>query len=312
MSIAPVTDPVTSPSLDPVEVLIKEARRRGRLHLAIGLLTCALVAGSVVATIVRIGSPAPTGSSPTSSIPTGAVATVDRMGHGSSIFAIDMLSTTHGFGIAGRPGQGSPSYLVATSTAGRTWIVRSRLPFSLLNDGLTVPSLLFLDERVGYAQSGIATGGDEGPSSDRDVFVTTDGGFAWRPLSIGGVTPTAAGDDLTAGSVNESYQVAGGVVSLVALRCTGAELLQGGSVCPSELEQFKVGSVRPAPSSSPKGISKDGARCSSRRLRAGPGPCGPRPAARSTLEPSPFSSRSRSCTSSGRIAGCSTAGRTRG
>jgi hypothetical protein len=144
------------------------------------------------------------------------------------------------------------------------------LPYSLTNDGFSVPSLLFLNERVGYTQSGIAMGSDQSPASDRDVFVTTDGGIAWRPLSLVGVTPTAAGDNLTAGSVNESYQVAGGVVSLVALRCTGAELIQGGSVCPSVLEQFRVGATQPFASRSIPAIgdSIPGGRVLSDRLLA--------------------------------------------
>ncbi len=234
----------TSPSdPDAVEVLIKEARRRGRQRLVIGVSACVAAAGLVITLVAAIGSRTPviTSRSPGSSMPTGALATVDRMGRGSSIFVVDMLSVAHGFAIAGRPGQGHSAYLVATSTGGKAWIVRGRLPFSLRNDGFSVPSLLFLNGRVGYTQSGIVGS----TAADRGVFVTTDGGVTWRPLSLSGITPTAAGDNLTAGSVNESYQVAGGVVSLVTLRCTDAELSQGGSVCLSVLEQFRVGAVQP-------------------------------------------------------------------
>jgi hypothetical protein len=231
-----------------IEVLLREAKRRSRRRrLALAgrvLFATVLAVALLIATIVAIGSRAPTNSphtSPGPSIPVGALATVDRLGGGSSIWVVDMLSTSDGFAIAGRPGRHYPAFLVATSTGGRTWHVRSRLPYSFTGNSFWMPSLVFLNDRVGYTQSGIPEQG----ASDRDVFVTIDGGLQWRPLRLGGVIPTVAGDNLLAGSVNENYQVANGVLSLVALRCTETELLQGGSVCPSVLEQFKVGAVRP-------------------------------------------------------------------
>ncbi len=250
MSIAPTRESSAVQAPEPPEVLIKEARQRGRRILLLGLAACTLGAGLAVAAVVEFGASAPTGVVHTSPaggvpIPTGAAATAQRLGRGSSIWVVDMVSRTHGFAIAGRPGHGRPAYLVATTSGGRTWLVRSRVPYSLTGDGYSVPSLQFLNDRDGYTQSGIASGSATSAASDRDVFVTTDGGVTWRPLSFAGVTPTAAGDDLTAGSVNESYQVAGGVVSLVALQCTGAALVQGGSVCPSALERFRVGATHP-------------------------------------------------------------------
>jgi hypothetical protein len=54
MSITPTKEASTPTSHDS-ELLIAEARRRGRRHLAIGLLASALVVGLVVATLIAIG-----------------------------------------------------------------------------------------------------------------------------------------------------------------------------------------------------------------------------------------------------------------
>lgn len=53
MNIAPARGATVLPALDPAEVLIKEARQRGRRHLAIGLLGCLLVV-AVIATLVLL------------------------------------------------------------------------------------------------------------------------------------------------------------------------------------------------------------------------------------------------------------------
>ncbi len=240
--------PTIAPTPSSPEVLIKEARRRGRHHRAAMVLLVAALVASVIAGVVigfggsrsGTGKPRHASSSP-GSVPIGAAATVGLLGRGSSIWVVDMLSTTDGYAIAARHGINRVAFLVATSNGGHTWRVKSRLPYGLSPDTFAIPSLAFVNGMIGYTQSGVAGG----TSTDRGVYVTTDGGLRWLRLSIAGYTPNAAGDNLFPGSVNESYQVAGGVLSLVALKCTAAELEQGGSVCPSTLEQYKVGATRP-------------------------------------------------------------------
>src|ERR1019366_4229062 len=67
MTIAPTRESAPAPTPDPVEVLIKEARRRGRRHrLAVGLIVIAVLTAFVVAAIAfsvgasRKGRPANT------------------------------------------------------------------------------------------------------------------------------------------------------------------------------------------------------------------------------------------------------------
>ena len=55
MTLAPTEVPTPGAEPDHVEVLIKEARRRGRHHLAIGLFVAALTGAAVLGLVVGIG-----------------------------------------------------------------------------------------------------------------------------------------------------------------------------------------------------------------------------------------------------------------
>ena len=231
------------------DVLIPEVRRqtrRRRFWIAIvAILVVALAATAIAALAARgshIVTPKTPGRAEPPSLRAGTIATVDRLGRGSSIWVVDMLSTSRGFAIAGAPGSKHSSFLVATRDGGQTWRIRSRLPYPITSDLYALPTLQFLNGRIGYTQSGIA----DGNTADRSVDVTTDGGLSWHPLIFAGYTVSAAGgDNVVASSINESYQIAGGVVSVLALQCTGSELLQGGVVCPTDLDQFKLGRTVP-------------------------------------------------------------------
>ena len=150
-----------------------------------------------------------------------------------------MLSRASGLAIAGAPGD-RPAYLVASSNGGSTWRVRSELPFTLGTDAFVLPTLDFLTAKLGYVESGVATNLDA-----QSTYVTVDGGRNWAPLQLGaGMHPASFDVNVTTQSTSQVFQAAGGVLTLVALHVKGT-CAEGGVVCPSYLEQFRLGAATP-------------------------------------------------------------------
>jgi len=229
---------------DAAELLIKEARRKGRWRLFKRCLIVALAA-VLVAAVVMIAQrgPAANGRHPNSD--SGKPTSSKILPTNTSVRAlatVDMLNPRFGYAIGGTGQKTSGAYLLVTSNGGATWRVRSELSFELPGVAWAAPHLDFVSAQVGYADAAVAGG----PVSNQGVFVTTNGGSSWRELNFAGYTPTFATGTIGDPSVNESYQIAGGVLTLVTLRCTKHELNQeGGNWCPSYLDEFRVGATRP-------------------------------------------------------------------
>src|ERR1019366_1639114 len=122
MTIAPTRESAPAPTPDPVEVLIKEARRRGRRHrLAVGLIVIAVLTAFVVAAIAfsvgasRKGAPANTKRTiptpivvrnaprcPTSALLVSYEGTLAGTGHWNNLFTLRNASN-HDCSIAGFP-----------------------------------------------------------------------------------------------------------------------------------------------------------------------------------------------------------------
>jgi hypothetical protein len=158
------------------------------------------------------------------------------------LVTIDMITSQIGFAIGGSGSKVAKGYLLATADGGAKWSVRSELPYGLPSSASSVPNLHFVSKEVGYTDANVAGG----PAANQSVNVTTNGGVSWRRLTFAGYTPTFATPTLDDPSVNESYQISGGVLTLVTLRCTQSELkVDAGNWCPSYLDEFHVGALRP-------------------------------------------------------------------
>ena len=244
MTISPPRHDAAFDVADTAELLIKEARRKGRWRLFKRGLIAAIVAAVVVAVVI-IAQRGPTApgrhTNNDSGKPTGTKIVPTNLSV-TALATVDMLSTRIGYAIGGTGQKMSGAYLLATSNGGATWRTRSKLAFALPNVAWAAPHLDFISPQVGYADA--AESG--GPVANQGVFVTTNGGFSWRRLKIAGYTPTFATGTIGDPSVNESYQISGGILTLVTLRCTKHELNEeGGNWCPSYLDEFRIGATRP-------------------------------------------------------------------
>ena len=171
-----------------------------------------------------------------------ALTTVTLSSSVKSLITTDMLTPDLGYAIGSSGQKGSQAILLVTTNGGATWRLRSKLSYDLLTPAWTVPHLDFVSKNVGYTDANV-TGG---PTSDRGIYVTTNGGVNWRRLVFAGYAPTFATPTLSDPPVNESYQISGKILTLVTLRCTQHELNdEAGNWCPSYLDEFRVGAVRP-------------------------------------------------------------------
>ena len=245
MTISPPRHDVIFDLSDPAELLIKEARRKGRRRLFIKSMIVAVVGMIIIAILIvaQLGPTTPSRNTRNESSKTTGTKYLNRSV--KELATIDMLTPDIGYAIGGTGQKGSPAYLLATSNGGATWSQRSRLSFELPSVAWSAPHLNFVSNQVGYADANVAGG----PASNQGVYVTTNGGVSWRRLIVAGYTPTFATSTLSDPPVNESYQIAGGILTLVTLRCSQHELTAesggGGNWCPSYLDEFRVGAVRP-------------------------------------------------------------------
>ena len=171
-----------------------------------------------------------------------ALRTVTLSSSVKSLVTTDMLTPDLGYAIGSSGQKGSPARLLVTTNGGATWRLRSKLSYALATSAWAVPHLDFVSKNVGYTDANVA----DGPASNQGVYVTDNGGVSWRRLIFAGYTPTFATPTLSDPPVNESYQISGGILTLVTLRCTRHELnAEAGNWCPSYLDEFRVGAVRP-------------------------------------------------------------------
>jgi hypothetical protein len=230
---------------DAAELLIKEARRKGRRRLVRRGIVLA-VAGLIVTTVLvfaqhELNRPGRrTNNDSGKAIGTGHAQSLVK-----TLATIDMLTPQVGYAIGGTGQKTSSAYLLSTSNGGSTWSQLSKLSFQLPKMAWAVPHLDFVSRQIGYADANVAGGAE----SNQGVYVTTNGGVSWRRLVVAGYTPTFATSTIGDPPVNESYQIAGGILTLVTLRCSRHELTTesggSGNWCPSYLDEFRLGATRP-------------------------------------------------------------------
>ena len=152
------------------------------------------------------------------------VLTSTTAGPGTSVVAIDMLSPSFGYGVAGQAYVNSAtathrSYLVATSDLGDAWRVVAPLPpdVTALYES---PNIDFVNRRVGYVQA-----------PQGAIEVTSDAGASWSRVSTPGVWPT--------------FEVEGATLAVVSDVCAPHQKIPsyGPLQCPSVLSTYHLGST---------------------------------------------------------------------
>lgn len=109
----------------------------------------------------------------TSVVHVGVSLTNTALGTGTQVDAVDMPSSTFGYGVASRLNNAKSSheryYLIETKNAASSWSVRWPLPLPFATQGqpLVPPKIDFVNANVGYVQSL-----DSSPA----IFVTKDVG----------------------------------------------------------------------------------------------------------------------------------------
>jgi photosystem II stability/assembly factor-like uncharacterized protein len=173
-----------------------------------------------------------------------------------------MLTSSFGYAVAGSPSGKVDEYLVATNDGGKSWSVRGLLPYSFMHWS-TQPALHFVSANVGYTQIPtknylIGTSSDESKTRRNGysyipqkvfsvglIYVTTNGGRSWRPLSMLG---NEIGDQSSMGLFPSygDYQFSNGVLAVVSDECSKAELVATeGSGCPSAIAWYRPGAIHP-------------------------------------------------------------------
>jgi photosystem II stability/assembly factor-like uncharacterized protein len=243
VTISPPRHDAAFDAADAAELLIKEARRKGRWRLfKRGLIAAVVVIVVAVVIIAQRGPIAPGHSRNSDSGKSTGTKIPPTNASVKALATVDMLSPRIGFAIGGTGQKLSGAYLLATSNGGATWSTRSQLSFELPRAAWATPHLDFVSPQVGYADADVAGG----PTSNQGVFVTTNGGFSWRTLNFAGYTPSFATWSIGNDPINESYQISVGVLTLVTMRCTKYELnVNNGNWCPAYLDEFRVGATRP-------------------------------------------------------------------
>lgn len=153
----------------------------------------------------------------------GAQITDTTFGIGTTIYAVDMLSSSFGYGIAASTSQKMNAYhLVRTTNVGTTWNNVGSLPLGPATSfGPENPmTLIFKTHDIGYVSS-----------PDGLVYVTRDAGATWEKVLAPGIWPTV--------------QLVGSTLGVVSEVCRGALPAYGPARCPSYLSQFRLGATRP-------------------------------------------------------------------
>jgi photosystem II stability/assembly factor-like uncharacterized protein len=150
--------------------------------------------------------------------------TSTTLGLGTEIDSIDMISSTQGFAVVSNSTVATTNrfYLARTRDTGTSWSLIGSLPYkSFKGPPSYSPTLNFVSASVGYVST----------TSGGRVFVTTDGGRAWTPLSTPGIWPTSVVQERSALVVSDL--------------CAGRLPNFGPLRCPSVVSHFPVGQTTP-------------------------------------------------------------------
>ena len=146
--------------------------------------------------------------------------TSTTLGLGTEIDSVDMISSTWGFAVVSNSTEGTTNryYVAQTRDTGTSWSLTGSLPYKAFKGPPSYsPTLNFVSASVGYVST----------TSGGRVFVTNDGGRAWKPLSTPGIWPTIV--------------VRGKSALVVSDLCTGHIPNYGPLRCPSVVSRFPVG-----------------------------------------------------------------------
>ena len=186
-----IAEPIVhDPSVDPFEMLIKEARQlqqRDRRRRWAAVLAPIIVI-AVVTVVVAGGGRSPTRGSTVSSPPPSrseAPAPVDQvtstsLGVGTTVNSVDMLSSTFGYAIISN-NQFHPTsraYLAVTHSGGARWTFVNALPPGSYGTrpNAYIPMFHFVNSSIGYVSMAFTTG----------VFATTNAGASWHMVRLPG------------------------------------------------------------------------------------------------------------------------------
>ena len=162
---------------------------------------------------------------PPASAQRGASLTSTSAGLGTMIDSVDMITATYGFGVASNDPYHPTGwiYLVRTSNAGSSWTLQSALPYLSFHQsgGTIVPSIHFVNRRVGYLLAG--------PAMPGAIYQTLNGGVTWAKLATPGITPTFLTNTST--------------LAVVSNLCAHPD--DDPYACPNELSLYRVGATSP-------------------------------------------------------------------
>jgi hypothetical protein len=186
-----IAEPIVhDPSVDPFEMLIKEARQlqqRDRRRRWAAVLALIIVIAAVTV-VVAGGGRGPTRGSTLSSPPPSrseAPAPVDEvtstsLGVGTTVNSVDMLSSTFGYAIISNSQfhPTSRAYLAVTHSGGARWTFVNALPPGSYGTRPNeyVPMFHFVNGSTGYVSTAFTTG----------VFATTNAGASWHMVQLPG------------------------------------------------------------------------------------------------------------------------------
>ena len=189
----------------------------GRTFSAVGL------GAAVLVSLLVLGLPFDARATSPLTVRDGATLTMTTLGVGTQVDAVDMLTSSSGYGVASATGNEKNSYfLVKTTTGASSWTVVHRVPLPTLTSHgpALIPTIDFVNSRVGYVWN--LEGG---------LYLTKNGGATWAKLVVPGRIPT--------------FNVSDAAVFAISEVCTRSVKLPG-SQCPYALSRYRVASTRPS------------------------------------------------------------------
>jgi len=156
-------------------------------------------------------------------VPRGTPLTTTTLGVFTGIENIDMLGPDDGVAIAASEGPGVDHYyLVKTVDAGSQWTTVGPLPLksTVGFQPFSAPTLKFVTHDIGYVQN-----------YQGSIYVTTDAGATWSKVSVAGIWP--------------NFSTSASTFTVTSDVCAGSIPAYGPLKCPSEIQQYPLGSAEP-------------------------------------------------------------------